>query len=102
MIETPPTPKMSNHALERCKEMGVQAKRAKRIVRFPDQTWESDGGYIAIRSDEPEIAVVYAIEGSVKVIVTVVWRTQDQYHRVPGGFVVLHDEGPAEAEPAPR
>lgn len=61
--------------------MGVVTKRVKRIALNPDLTRPSNGNYIALRDDEPDIAVVYALNSCPVLIVTVLWRTQETYDR---------------------
>lgn len=80
------TPRLTHHARERCAEMGVTTKRAKRIVQDPDvsrpaKATGGDDGFIAVADHEPDIAVVYKLDGDVPVILTVVWRTYEPYDR---------------------
>lgn len=76
------TPKLTNHARQRCSEMGVATKRAKRIARDPDITRPSGAGILAKADHDPEIAVVYADDpdGS-RVILTVLPNTQEKFLR---------------------
>lgn len=89
---TPPTPRLSIHARDRCAEMDVRTRRVKRIVQSPDVRRPSGSGtdaMIATRDDEPDLAVVYVTPADgVPLITTVVWRTVHDYERVPGGYVV--------------
>lgn len=70
---------LTPHARERCAEMGVVTKRAKRIAADPDTTYGNpdERGVVATREDDPEIAVVVR-RGR---IITVLWRTQEVYCR---------------------
>jgi hypothetical protein len=78
------TPKLSEHARRRCVEMDVVTKRVKRLVANPDIIYRgSDYGlntFIAMSAADPEIAAVFA-EATPRVIVTVLWRTPEEYTR---------------------
>ena len=71
--------------------MNVQTKRVKRIVRAADLRRPAiggDGAMIAVRDDEPDISVLYVAEQYAwPLIITVLWRTESDYIRVPGGFI---------------
>lgn len=80
------TPRILPHALERCHEMGISTKVAKRIIRNADLTRpSSDGLRIAVSDADPDYAVVY-YPGSPPVVVTVVFRTYDLYVRQGATF----------------
>lgn len=70
--------------------MGVLTRRAKRVVQRADVRRpgrRGDDEVLATWTGDPDIAVVYA-DGSPPTIITVVWRTVDDYTRVKGGFIV--------------
>lgn len=78
------TPKMTRHALERCQEMGISSKVAKRIVRHatlvrPGNRITRDA-YVATSDGDPLYAVVF-YPGDPPVIVTVLFRTYETYAR---------------------
>lgn len=74
--------RLSDHARERCAEMGLPTRVAKRIVRSHDMSWAGAAGRtVAVSSAFPDLAVVYAAKIDPPVVVTVLWRTQDQYDR---------------------
>ena len=90
--DLPATPRLSHHARERCAEMQVSTKRAKRIVRSADLRRPArDGAVIATSQDDPAIAVVYVSEGEGErpLITSVVWRTTEKYQREEGGYRVV-------------
>lgn len=74
------TARMSPHARDRCQEMGIRTRVAKRIVANPDVSYESEGRVLAASDAYPGITVVYAPE-SPPVVVTVVWRTPERWER---------------------
>lgn len=80
-MEHPPTPRLSEHARQRCREMGVTTHRVKRILRDPDLSYASGRGKVAWRRDDPAIAVVYVMDGATPFALTVVPRTQERYER---------------------
>jgi hypothetical protein len=79
--------KLSEHARERCREMGVRTKVVKRIVRNHKLSWRTEyregcsRRVVAVSSEYPNLAVVYASEVYPPVVVTVLWRTQERYDR---------------------
>lgn len=80
------TPRMTRHALERCKEMGIPARLAKGIWRKADTTYPSpkDGreAVMAFSSLFPGYAIVVApARDGHPQVVTVVFRTTDTYER---------------------
>lgn len=75
----PPTAKLTPHALQRCHEMGIRARIAKRIVRLANVVYpgpKSHGeNYVAICNDHPEFAVAYCPdEEGTPVILTVLYN----------------------------
>lgn len=76
-------PTFTNHARERCAEMGFSTKRAKRALRSPGTTYGPDpsGGFVHVAHDDEEIAVVFVLDGDAPIVLTVLWHTQDQYSR---------------------
>jgi hypothetical protein len=83
------TPRVSPHARQRCQEMGISTKRAKRVVMRPDivrpanRPGRPKGAYkMAVSDADPEIAVVFIETRCDRpVIVTVLWRTYETYDR---------------------
>lgn len=74
------TPRLSDHARQRCREMGVSTKRVKQIVRDPHVDYDSRWGLrMASRTDEPDIRALYAFAGGERLVVTVVWRKEELY-----------------------
>lgn len=90
------TPRMTRHALDRCKEMGIPARLAKAIWRKADTTYPSpkDGrdAVVAFSSLFPGYAVVVA-EGrdGRPTVLTVVFRTTETYDRRGGTFAPRKD-----------
>lgn len=86
------TPKLSQHARDRCLEMGIPTRRAKRVVQhqtttYPNSAGHNNGGLIVQSSRDPEIAVVW--DPSTNVILTVVPRIQEDYIRLSDGYGIL-------------
>lgn len=82
LFEHRPTPFLTRHARERCAEMGISTKVAKRIVQHPDIIRPGNNGtacLVAVSDRYPEYAVVYDPEAFR--IVTVVFRTAEVYVR---------------------
>lgn len=80
------TPRLLPHARERCAEMGISTKVAKAIVKAPAMTYCGKPGTdsrVAVSDDIPEYAVVFypETEALPPIIVTVVFRTPDDYVR---------------------
>lgn len=79
------TPRLSNHARQRCEEMDVRTKRAKRIVQDPDIVRPCSHGHLMAVSDaDPDIAVVFHLDGDddeCPTIITVLPRTYEEYER---------------------
>lgn len=75
------TPRLSQHARERCEQMGIKTKRAKRVVMERNISYQgphpNDG--IVCQSDDPDIAVVW--DPVHNVIITVLPNTQENYER---------------------
>lgn len=78
------TPKISDHAAQRCRQMGISTKVPKYIVRHssvvrPARTWT--GRIMATCEKYPEFAVVYVEKDTGPVVVTIVWRLTEDYER---------------------
>jgi hypothetical protein len=78
------TPVISKHARERCAEMEISTKVAKRIWRF----WsvkrgmhDQEGKLMVTSAEEPDYAVVVDIRPEVPIIVTVLFNEKDVYVR---------------------
>ena len=85
------TPKLSQHARDRCREMGISTRRAKRVVQHQTTTYPStghdNGGLIVQSAGDPEIAVVW--DPATNTILTVVPRVQEDYIRLADGYGIL-------------
>lgn len=89
-----PTPRMSEHARQRCRDMGISTKVAKRIVQHPAITHCAKEGRVLVTSDKhPEYAVVYA-PSDPPVIVTVLFNTQVRYERQGATWRELETQEP--------
>jgi hypothetical protein len=83
-----PTPRLSDHARQRCAEMGISTKVAKAIVRHWSVTRDvaaaneyGGGKRVIVTSDlHPDYDVVLVPEQNL--IVTVGYRDADRYHRI--------------------
>jgi len=81
--DRPITPRLTEHARQRCAEMHVETKRVKRLLQRPTLTYSTHSDRLMATSEaDPEIAVVYANspDGTVTVI-TVLLRSYDEYKR---------------------
>lgn len=76
--EIPWTPKLTEHARQRCAEMGLTTRRVKRVVRDPDLVYTSYGRRLMCRYDEPTFRVVVDEYG---LVITVLLWTYDPYAR---------------------
>jgi hypothetical protein len=86
MTQHNPTPRLTNHARNRCAEMGLSTKVAKAIVQNPTITRPSrnakgESATIATSKHVPEYAVVYVMDGDTPIILTVVFATTANYTR---------------------
>lgn len=87
LLMFPTTPRLSEHARQRCVEMGVRTARVKAILRNPDMTWVGNapghppGRSFAWSAADPDIAVYFALHDGVPVAITVVPRTYETYVR---------------------
>jgi predicted transcriptional regulator len=84
------TPVMSKHARERCAEMEISTKVAKRIWRF----WsvkrgmhdQAEGKLMVTSAEEPDYAVIVDTRHEVPIIVTVLFNERDVYVREGVGY----------------
>ena len=75
------TPRLTDHARQRCEEMGITTKRVKRIVSDPHSNrCTRDDRWVAVRDDDPEISVVYVKGPEYPIVVTVLYRFR-YFHR---------------------
>lgn len=75
------TPRLTKHAQERCAEMGITTKRAKRVVQNRTLMYagvHDNNGYVCM-SDDPDICVVWDPETNS--ILTVLPKTARNYSR---------------------
>jgi hypothetical protein len=77
------TPRITPHAAERCRQMGISTKVPKRIIREATMTRPGYGGRIVAWSvDHPDFLVVYVEKGDEPpMVVTVLWKTSEWYQR---------------------
>lgn len=81
------TPRLTDHARQRCVEMGISTGRVKRVVADPDVSYpggreHANSCRVAYRGDDPAIAVVYFTDDDeVPVVASVLWRTAKTYTR---------------------
>ena len=86
------TPKLTRHAVQRCAEMGISTKVAKRIIRNANtiRPTVSNGNRACLATCEiPELrdyAVVF-YPTDPPIVLTVVFRTDEQYIRVGTEYV---------------
>lgn len=84
---------MSQHARERCAEMEISTKIAKRIVADPNKITYPDrdrAGLVALSKIHPEYAAVYVDrEDGTTLVITVLFREARQYVRNGAECVVL-------------
>lgn len=79
-------PRMTLHARQRCAEMGISTKVAKRMVKNPSvtHTTKKGGGdrIVCTSVEYPLYAVVYATgDDGITWIITVLFNTQVRYER---------------------
>lgn len=88
------TPRMSWHARQRCQEMGISTKVAKRIVanaevRYPGTpSANGDPTQVALWTGDERYAVVYAEADDGPVVLTVLFKTLEFYERAGTTFIV--------------
>jgi len=85
------TPRLTAHARDRCAELGISTKRAKRVVQqrtgtYPGGTKHDNNGVVVTSATESEIAVVWDPDDNC--ILTVLPRVQEDYVRTEDGFEV--------------
>jgi hypothetical protein len=77
------TPRITRHAAERCLQMGVSTKVAKRIAQRPSLVLPDFSGRperrFMVSEAEPDYAVVVDVEDNA--VVTVMYRDHAQYRR---------------------
>ncbi len=85
------TPVLTHHARQRCQEMGISTKVAKRIVQRPNLRRPGNpgtGAVVATSYDHPGYAVVYVEDaGPTATIVTVLFDTRTFQSRAGKTFV---------------
>lgn len=87
------TPTMSCHARERCAEMGISTKVAKRIVQHADMVHPGNvgTGCLVARSDAyPDYIVVFS-PTEPPTVVTVAFRTDIEYVRNGTTYVPVEE-----------
>lgn len=85
------TPLISAHARQRCAEMGISTKVAKRIAQNPSVVYRGGGqerhgrNTVVMLSDaESDYAIVFAPDHHL--VVTVLPRTHEDYRRTEDGW----------------
>lgn len=80
------TPRLTDHARQRCEQMGISTKRAKRIVIGRTTTYRGSKGNsgMVCQSADPDFSVVWDPESNT--ILTVVPRVSETYRRTADGF----------------
>lgn len=83
------TPRLTDHARDRCAQMGISTKVAKRIWRH----WsvrrgidDQDGHVIVTSTIEPSYAVIVDDTEMVPVIITVLFNEKNAYIREGAGY----------------
>jgi hypothetical protein len=82
-MEYPPTPVLTEHARERCAEMGIRTRVAKQIWRDHTLTYplHDQDRIVVISADHPRYALVVDEHGDRPVVVTVLFNHPDRYVR---------------------
>lgn len=88
--------RLTKHALERMAEMGATAGDVEEILDNPSTTRPSrsygggrmSAGTLAVSDSHPDWAVIYKVEDELKVVLTVVFRTDERYDRDGRGYTV--------------
>lgn len=98
----PVTPRMTAHARERCEQMGIGTKTAKRVWQTRTLTRGMSGQksdrVLATSTDYPELAVVvdtagWYDDGGSPVIITVLYNVGEEYERDDnGGYTIVGEE----------
>lgn len=91
-----PTPRLTDHARERCVEMAVRTKVVKSILRDPDLDVPSSDRYpgfrVATSRSHPDYAVPYFVaDDGVPVAVTVLFNTRAPYVRVGATYELTEE-----------
>lgn len=76
------TPRLTPHARERARQMGVRTRVVKEVVRDADLRYVSWGGMIARSAKHPDLAVpYYDLPGGGWLALSVLPNTQERYTR---------------------
>jgi hypothetical protein len=87
---------MSNHARQRCREMKISTKIAKRVVQTASlvttaSSWRGEAVYIATSTEHPDYVVTYADQGDgLPFIITTVLPRGEVYYRAEDGSTVVY------------
>ena len=90
-MDYPATPQLTDHARERCAEMGIRTRVVKQIWRTRTLTYVmfDQPGKIRVTSDKhPEYALIVDEEGERPVIITVLFASDQSYVRAGRTFRV--------------
>lgn len=69
------TPRLTEHARQRCREMDVRTKRVKRVLRAPEIVYPSDRVDDALVAVGDGLAIPYLTDaGGTPVALTVLWH----------------------------
>jgi hypothetical protein len=91
------TPRMTLHARQRCVEMEISTKVAKRIVqcgevRYPGTPTEEGDTVVVLWSGEPRYAVVVSADPEDPIVLTVLFNTPDYYARAGSTYIPIVKE----------
>jgi hypothetical protein len=98
----PVTPRMTAHARERCQQMGIRTRDAKRVWQHRTVTRGMSGQktdrVLATSTEYPDYAVVVDIngwydDGGSPVIITVLFNVDEKYERDGNGGYTIVEEG---------
>lgn len=81
---------ITKHAHDRMQEMGITRNEVFDLLRNPDVTRPSKSGRTEANTavaDRYRWAAVYRIEDDTFILITLIWRTYDQYDRAGLDFV---------------
>lgn len=92
-----PTPVLSQHARDRCAEMEISTKVAKRIVQHAElcypgmPAWSSGADTVIYRWKGEPRYVVCCVQGDPDVVISVLFNTPDFYERAGATFISLRE-----------
>lgn len=89
----PATPVLTQHARERCAEMGIRTRVAKQIWRTRTLTWplRDQDRTVVVSDEEPRYALIVDEHCEPPVVITVVFNEQETYVRDGETFRVVEE-----------